>query len=181
MGVIRTPLTLALPVPLADVKLRARIDHDEEDAALEVLIREAAADVEAAADLALLPQTVTITAEAHGPRERLVLPIGPVLAGGVSLVETLDADGAAEALSGWWLEPGRYGVLSLPEATDAALRVTYTAALALTPEALPADLRHAIMDQAARLYDERGGVSERGPSLSPHAARVIARYRRVGL
>ena len=46
-------------------------------------------------------------------------------------------------------------------------------------ETLPDDLHYAVMDQAAMLYDARGGTTERPVGLSLAAARITARYRGV--
>ncbi|MBL3568865.1 hypothetical protein BV509_09095 [Rhodovulum sulfidophilum] len=44
---------------------------------------------------------------------------------------------------------------------------------------LPTDLRFAICDQAAMLFDARGGDTERPVGLSLAAARIVARHRGV--
>lgn len=44
---------------------------------------------------------------------------------------------------------------------------------------LPEDLRFAIIDQAAMLYDARGADTERPVGLSLAASRIVARYRGV--
>lgn len=44
---------------------------------------------------------------------------------------------------------------------------------------LPADLRFAIIDQVALLYDARGGDTDRPVGLSLAANRIVARYRGV--
>ena len=44
---------------------------------------------------------------------------------------------------------------------------------------LPDDLRFAICDQAAMLYDARGTETDRPVGLSLAAARIVARYRGV--
>lgn len=44
---------------------------------------------------------------------------------------------------------------------------------------LPDDLRLAILDQAAMLYDARGGMTDRPLGLSMAAARITARYHGV--
>ena len=63
----------------------------------------------------------------------------------------------------------------------AALDVAKAAELALPEDAddLPADLRFAIIDQFAMLYDARGGDTDRPVGLSLAASRIVARYRGV--
>ena len=65
----------------------------------------------------------------------------------------------------------------------AAGDVAHAAAYTLPASAadLPDDLRLAIIDQAAMLYDARGGDTERPAGLSMAAARIVARYRGVRL
>lgn len=46
---------------------------------------------------------------------------------------------------------------------------------------LPDDLKFAIFDQFAMLYDARGGETDRPEGLSMAAARVAARYRGVAI
>lgn len=44
---------------------------------------------------------------------------------------------------------------------------------------LPSDLKFAIFDQVAMLFDARGTETKRPEGLSMAAARIAARYRRV--
>jgi len=63
----------------------------------------------------------------------------------------------------------------------AAADVAAAAEYALPEDAgdLPADLRFAIIDQVALLYDARGGDTDRPVGLSLAASRIVARYRGV--
>jgi len=97
-------------------------------------------------------------------------------------VQALAEDGTVTAItSGFWLETGRYPVLRFTATPpEARVRVAYTAGYGATHSALPADLAHAVADQATHLFNTSG--SEAGKSgLSLAAARIAARYRRVGL
>lgn len=62
----------------------------------------------------------------------------------------------------------------------AAQDVAHAAAYELPEDALdlPADIQFAIIDQAARTYDQRG-ADEGKPGLSLAASRISARYRGV--
>ncbi|ABA79384.1 hypothetical protein GQF56_06075 [Rhodobacter sphaeroides] len=44
---------------------------------------------------------------------------------------------------------------------------------------LPSDLAYAICDQAAMLFDARGGTEDRPMGLSLAASRIVSRYRGV--
>lgn len=63
----------------------------------------------------------------------------------------------------------------------AAGDVAHAAAYTLPEDAddLPDDLRLAIIDQAAMLYDARAHDTDRPAGLSMAAARIVARYRGV--
>lgn len=65
----------------------------------------------------------------------------------------------------------------------ASADVAHAAEYTLPPAAadLPDDLKLAIIDQAAMLYDARGGETDRPLGLSMAAARITARYRGVRL
>lgn len=65
----------------------------------------------------------------------------------------------------------------------AAGDVSHAAEYTLPDDAddLPADLKLAIIDQAAMLYDARAQDTERPVGLSLAAARIVARYRGVRL
>jgi uncharacterized phiE125 gp8 family phage protein len=180
MNTERTPINGNLPVTLAEAKALSRVTHTAEDALITDMIRTAAADVEAMTGLALLSTTITHTT-VDKPGLIINLPVGPVLAGAVATVLEVAQDGSTAAASGFWLEAGRYPRLHFTSTPAGPLRITYTAGYGADENSVPRDLAGAICEQAARLYDQRGGVTDKGPALSAHAARVIARYRRVKL
>lgn len=176
--ITRTPILTALPVTVGEAKMHARIYHADDDDGFAMMIATAAADIEDAAALALLPQTV-IYETLPMPGRVIVLPIGPAIADPAPIVEAVAEGGAATVLTGWTLFPGNRPRVELVDTPAHRVRITYRAQTAATPATVPADLKHAIADQAARMFDNRGGVHDRGAALSPHAARVVARYRGV--
>ncbi|QCO56962.1 hypothetical protein EOK75_14275 (plasmid) [Pseudorhodobacter turbinis] len=181
MTYTRTPTTTETAITLEAAKLHCRVDGNEEDVPITGLIIAASNEIEAQADIALLSQTITTTTD-QGPGNCIRLPVGPVAADAVATVELIEQDGTATPItSGYWLEGGRYPRLHFTTTPGGRLRITYPAGYGDTHEAIPADLAHGIADQVARMYDERGGVYDKAPALSPHTARVIARHRRVAL
>lgn len=64
-------------------------------------------------------------------------------------------------------------------AADVAHAAAYT--LPETVAELPADLKFAIIDQAALYFDARAQDTERPVGLSLAASRIVARYRGVSL
>ena len=176
MNTERTPISTALPVSLQWAKDHARVTSDDENTLITSMIWTVASEIEAQAGIALLSQTITHTTD-EDAGQVIALPVGPVAADATATVTLLNSDGTTTAVaSGFWLEGGRYPTLRFADtAPTERLRITYEAGYT----AMPADLGQAIVEQVARLYTERGGVFDKGPSLSPHTARIIARNRRV--
>ncbi|MEM8788042.1 MAG: hypothetical protein AAGE76_07255 [Pseudomonadota bacterium] len=74
----RTALSAAWPFDLDAVKVHLRADADDEDEAIQVIGKTAAAELEQFAQIALLRQTVRVTIFIPDPDHILTLPIGPV-------------------------------------------------------------------------------------------------------
>ena len=170
MAITRTRLSSASVVTLEDVKRRARVSHDDEDMDIQALIDAAADEIERHSEIALLRQRIALTVNAgHGP---IRLPVGPV------------APNSAVTVLGMPLVNGIEGhmhpVLNLPDYMHGPMLVTYEAGFGDDASAIPADLQLAIADHAAMMYDARG-MTDAPQGLSIAAARIAARYRRVGI
>lgn len=182
MTYARTLISLEAPFSLDAVKLRARVDHDYDDADLTLAAHTAASEIEARTGLALLASQVTATFDAWG--DCIPLPVGPFFMAGLAehplTVQLRDHEGdLTPHPAGWWVEPGRSPLLHLTsKGAGAAIIITYPAGFGLTVADIPADLQLAVNDEAARLYDLRG-ASEAPQGLSLAAARVVGRYARV--
>lgn len=168
----RTPLTHGSAVPLADVKSRARISHDDEDMDIQRLIDAAAFEIERHAELALLRQRITLTVQPPMGDESIPLPIGPVLP---DAEVTVNGAALVGGIAGH-MRP----VLMLPDYMRGPVLVTYEAGYGDDHRAIPADLQLAIADHAAMMYDARG-LTDAPQGLSIAAARIATRYRRVGI
>ncbi|SNR24151.1 hypothetical protein EYF88_01740 [Paracoccus sediminis] len=170
MRYTRTPIATADPFDLNAVKNHVRVDGTHDDAALAMMARAAAREIEAHSELALLRQLITVTVEAEG--EAIPLPCGPALS---DATVTVDGLPLVTGLTG-----GRYPVLHLPDDMRGAAVVVYEAGFGDTADSIPADLQLAIMDQTLRTYDVRGDA-EAAQGLSLAASRIAARYRRVAV
>ncbi|MCB1349305.1 MAG: head-tail connector protein [Maritimibacter sp.] len=176
----RTPTVDDLPVTLAQAKAHMRVDHDEDDTAIESMVATAAAELEQFAHIALLTQTIRVTIfdPDMGP-SWLRLPIGPadensppsVLVDGVAFTDFAFAGGNRPVIR--WGET--WSELSEPT----RVTIEYYAGFGDTAADVPPDLAQAVMDQAALHYDGRSPMSRRELTTSPHMARIGARYRGV--
>ncbi|WP_300071117.1 hypothetical protein [uncultured Ruegeria sp.] len=175
----RTSLTSALEVDLARVKSYLRVDFDEDNIDINFAAKTAAQELEHYAQIALLNQTIRVTifnppSGSYG----VGLPIGPVAD---ETVPTVTIDGNEftdfELTSGLrahirWLAPYH-------ELTPTRLQIEYTAGFGTTAQSIPPDLRQAVLDQTALLYDARSPMSSKSLTTSPHLARIGAKYRGV--
>lgn len=184
MHTTRTPISTAAPFDLGDVKAHARVDSDFEDAGIALMAETAAREIEAHCGLALLAQTIAVTLGAWCCR--IPLPIGPIWTEGLTdhpiTVELIDEAGnVTPHPAGWWIEGGRYPVLSLTASGQGEqLRITYPAGYGETADKIPADLQLAISDQAAAGFDQRGDT-DAPQGLTNAAARIAARHRKVAV
>lgn len=169
-------------VTLDSAKAQARIDFADDDLELMRMIGAATRELEERASLAVLRQTIRLRLEGWPESGLIRLPIGPVLDGASF---TVTADGAAvEAVD---LLPGLRPDLMLTHLVtdtlaEAEVVVEYEAGWGTVASDVPDDIAHAILDQVSSYYDLRGGgMARRDVPLSPHMARIAARYRGVRL
>lgn len=180
MLVQRTPISMATPFILSELREFVRIDGADDDATLQKMASEAAAEVEHLAQVALLTQTIRVTILDLVLGSDLSMPIGPVSEG---ISASVLVDGAS--LIGCEIIAGTRPVLILPEVvrgkSAARVVIEYEAGFGSTAGDIPPDLAQAVLDQVALTFDGRGLQDTKAPIRSPHLARVTARYRRVAL
>jgi len=151
----RTPIATGDPVIITEMQENMRLDADLVTCA-HAYSQTAAREIETYCALALLDQTITCATD-NLPGCDVALPIGPVAADATITVDLIEMDGTTT--------PG------------GRLRVTYPAGYGATSGGIPADLRKAICDLSARLYDFR--ASGKAAAMPAATARICARYRRV--
>jgi uncharacterized phiE125 gp8 family phage protein len=175
MIVRRVPISTAAPFDLPAVKAHLRIDRPDDDEALESTARAVVAELEGYAQLALLDQSITVSLPAWPSLDDWPLPVAPLL-DPASLSVTIAGTPFAEFGAVPGLRPALYPTGIVPEGR---VVIGYTAGFGPSWADIPADLRLAILDQVAAAYDWRGNPEMKGTGLSPHTARIAARYRRV--
>lgn len=174
----RTRLVTGDPVILDELQEHLRIEAAEIPGAM-AYASAASDEVARHTSLALLSETITAETTTSTPGTILHLPIGPVQADATVTVESVAEDGTTTTITtGWHLRPGRHAELRFTTAPATQIRVIYQAGYGTDAQAVPRDLRFAVMDQALRLFDRRGDMDD-NPRLAPSTARICARYRRV--
>lgn len=137
----------------------------------------AAGELENFAQVALLNQEIKVTLEDWPRASRFDLPIIPML-DPLSLTITVDG----EAFEEFAVMSGLRPAVRLTGTRPCGLIVvSYEAGFGEAYTDIPADLVHAVMDQAAAYFEMRGTGDGKTNGMSPHAARIAARYRRVSL
>ncbi|WP_170317538.1 head-tail connector protein [Paroceanicella profunda] len=176
MSVERIALSTVLPLSSETLAEHVRVGDAEQIAEAERLAFVAASEVEQLAGLALLTQTIRLMLDGW-PGGWLHLPIAPLPSDGTVAVTV-----GGEPVSPRAVVPGRRPALLLDALRpEGVVLIEYEAGYGTTAESVPADLRHAVADQAAALFDARGVSDAKTISLSPHLSRIVARYKRLAV
>lgn len=161
---------------LADAKQWARVDGNDDDWDFARMIGAVAREAEDYAQIALLDQTIRILLP-RWPRGHVRLPIVPIL-DRASVSVTINTEPWPDTL----LDGGSRPLLIMcGNPPPGVVVIEYRAGFGALPEAIPADIRQAMLDQVAVYYDARGAMDAKTITLSPHFARILGRYRGVGL
>lgn len=148
-----------------------------DDAAVSEVLRlsdAAVSEFEAFAQIAIADQTIRVSLQEWPAESWLSLPIAPLFDGSTV---TLTSDGIVFA--GFQTMTGLRPVLRLTsERPIGGIVITYRAGFGGD---VPPDIALAVLDQAAAFYDTRGAGDGKTNGMSPHMARIAARYRRVAL
>lgn len=186
------PAALAPVVPALAAHLRLGFgfaDDGAEDALLERYLRAAVAAVEARTGQALVERLFVLQVAGWDARGWLVLPVGPVEQ--VDSIRFLRSDGAvALDPAQWTVEPGLTrqrltgrGGAALPAVpAGATVELTFAAGHGPDWEAVPDDLRQAVMLLAAHYHENRhGDGGRRAVGLPPAVSALLAPHRPVRL
>ncbi|WP_369758040.1 hypothetical protein [Falsihalocynthiibacter sp. CO-5D18] len=172
----RTAIGTGLPYNLDSLKSHIRVNETSDDVAIRYIGETAAAEIEQFAQIALLTQTIRVTIFDPCSESGLTLPIGPV---GKGATATIIIDG--EVFTAFELVGGHRPYIrwhtAYHDLNPSRITVEYQAGFGVTPDDIPPDLAHALMDQAALHYDGRPPLDAKSLTASPHVARVPARSR----
>lgn len=154
-----TTAAATLPVSLAMVKQRCRVDTNDEDELLGDLIDEVTAHAERYCNLRIMPQTVA--AKCDGFRDFHRLPDGPLSEESGPIISYTDVDGAEQTV-----DPEIYELRVDGLEASIVLRfgkswpaIRFGSRITMEVEAgygdVPYDIRTAILFRIAQLYEHR--------------------------
>lgn len=165
----------ALAFDLSEAKSHAHVTDDFEDFDFARMIEAATREAEEYAQIALLSQYIRVVLPCWPRALTISLPITPLL--DWSTV-TVTANGVG--FDDFSVITGQRPALRLSAGRPAGeVIIDYQAGYGDQAGDIPADLRHALLDQIATYYDARGAVDRSTITLSPHFARIVGRLRGV--
>jgi uncharacterized phiE125 gp8 family phage protein len=185
--ILATPA--AEPLTLAEAKRWLRVDHADDDALIQALIKGARERIEARTGRAILAQSWRVVLDRWPTDARVTLPVLPVIA--VTAVRLLDEAGAATPLASaiYALEPGAEPpVLALksppnPGRSRNGIEIDLVVGYGTVPADCPEPLRQALRLLVLAAYEARG--PERAgagrPEVIQEVDRLIAPYRLIKL
>lgn len=178
------------PVSLAEARAFLRLDGDAEDALVQTLVTAARLHVEAITARAMIAQTWRLVLDAWPPDGAVRLPVGPALSL-VAVTAFDDQDDPHELGPDQFTLDAQTPRLLLPARIEGmptlrrrlGLEIDWVAGFGETAEAVPADLRHAMLVLVAYWFDNRDAVMVAGSgAVVPRGFdRLVAGHRQVRL
>lgn len=161
----------------SELMFYARVDSSAFANELDRHADAATVELEAYAQLALIDQTIRVTLDTWPRSAVFSLPIAPIV-DPLSVAVTVDG----EDFDAFSVVTGKRPALRFSDARPCGVVViTYLAGFGPNQTDVPADLVNVIMDQASANFEHKGVGDGKSNGMSPHMARVAARYRRVAL
>jgi uncharacterized phiE125 gp8 family phage protein len=181
----------AEPVSLAEAKAWLRLDGEAEDGLVATLISAARIHVESVTGRALVAQSWRLVLDGWPAGRAVSLPVGPLIA--LTAITAFDADGEAQevetagVLADATAHPPRLyfpPALVLPAArAKMGIEIDFLAGHGEEPDAVPADLRRAVLGLVAHWFENRDAVmlAGAGAVVPEGLAAALAPYRRARL
>lgn len=174
-----------LPVTLDELKLHCRVDFEDDDTSLQMMLEAAVSQLDGFAGSlgrSIMSQRWALDLPSFPRCGYVDLPLGPVAS--VEEVSYADTSGDDQVLDAeayaFHGTSGRLTFLSPPSTAPGhdAVRIEYTAGWA-DASAVPANIRAAILLIAADLYEHREAGSQQPINLNPALGRLLRPVARV--
>lgn len=154
---VRRDSVIALPVTLDEAKNFLRVNHDDDDAYITMLIKALTSRIEDKAEIAL--STQNITAEWAIVQSYMTLPRPPFVS--ISGITAYNEHNVPTTItsSGYYVEGLTTVTVRFKEMVGKRVRVSYTAGYG-NSSAIPEDLKQYILQLVFNEYNQRGSVTE---------------------
>lgn len=161
MKLRQTSTSFVEPISLSELRKHLRIEHNEEDSYLTLLIGAARALAENVIDGIIADRDYQITLDSFPAS--ITLPLRPVDPDSVS-ISYIDVNGASQTITSFNSESDLFKTKIFPsygeywpatEPGNDKVTVSFTAGLAGFEGSMPSDVKHAIFMIAGSLYDQR--------------------------
>lgn len=161
MKLVQSSTSFNEPVSVAELRRHLRIEHNDEDSYLTMLIGAARASAENIIDGIIADREFALTLDSFA--SVIELPLRPIDQATIS-ISYIDADGATQEFSGFDYESTLFKTNIFPAYDQAwpeveqgrdKVTITFTAGLAGYEGVMPQDVKHAILMIAGTLYDQR--------------------------
>lgn len=166
MGYRLVTAPASLPVTVSEAKAHLRVDHSDEDALIEGLIRAAVSHLDGRTGVlgrCIVTQTWELILDAF-PFDAIEIPLGPVAS--VTSISYVDVNGATQTVSAEtyyvdtsslsaWIVPDDFW----PETMDTANAVTVRFVAGTAAADVPAALKQAILLLIGSWYENRAAVN----------------------
>ncbi len=161
------------PISIDEVKKFIRISGDYENNTIQDLIKSARQEAEKFMKSSILKQKWRLTYRNNLDAE-IELPMGPVIS--IDAVKIIARDNSETLFdsSNYQLSPAKYFLFFDKIPSGRFIAIDYFSGFDETAESIPAQIKTALLNQVAYLYENRNRVD-----LTPSARDVFNLYRRV--
>lgn len=188
MALTQTVAPVASPVTLDELKAHARIDENDQDTYLEVLIEAATEYIEGYLNKALMTQTWVLTTDMWPARHRIFLPKAPLQS--VSTVKYLDSAGVQQTVDSaeWRVSGTNPGILEPEDGyswpghqyVTGSIEITFVCGYA-SADVIPSVVKYGVMKAATDMFESPQDMLFNTRYVDTnHLARVLASQRNYG-
>lgn len=161
MKLVQTSASFDEPISVEELRQHLRIEHNDEDSYLSMLISSARALAENCIDGIIADRGYSLTLDSFS--SSIELPLRPVDPASIVIAYT-DASGNAATVSDYNYSSDLFSTVIYPAYNESwpvtedgsdKVTITFTAGLLGAEGVMPADVKHALLMIAGTLYDQR--------------------------
>ena len=161
MRLVQTSTSFDEPISVEELRQHLRIEHNDEDSYLSMLISSARALAENCIDGIIADRNYSLTVDSFS--SSMKLPIRPIDPTSIAIAY-VDASGNAATVDSYNYSSDLFSTVIYPADNESwptteegsnKVTITFTAGLLGVEGAMPSDVKHALLMIAGTLYDQR--------------------------